>query len=65
MIKFALGTVSVIAGSTLLAYGLITAAEMPDVHVSYSSGQCVEVVNYGTDYTCDNLPTRFHHMWVE
>jgi hypothetical protein len=65
MMKFAVGTVSAIAATAALAYALIVWAEMPDVHVSYASGLCVEVVNYGTDYTCDSLPSRFNHVWVQ
>lgn len=38
---------------------------LPDVHFSYSSGECVKVVNYGTNYTCENYPEKFHHVWVQ
>lgn len=40
---------------------------MPDVHMSYSSGECVNVINYDDrfDYTCENLPDKYNHVWVE
>lgn len=43
------------------------ALKMPDVKFSYSTGACVEVVNYDSDhnYTCEDYPTKFNHVWVE
>jgi hypothetical protein len=43
------------------------AMKMPDVHFSYATGDCVKVVNYDSkfDYTCENYPKKFHHVWVE
>ena len=40
---------------------------MPDVHMSHSSGECVNVINYDDrfDYTCENLPDKYNHVWVE
>ena len=41
-------------------------ANMPDVHVSHSTNECVKVINYGnTNYTCDNLPSKYNHIWVQ
>jgi len=48
-----------------MSYAVNTAIHLPDVHFSYSTQDCVKVVNYGTDYTCENLPKRFYHVWVE
>jgi hypothetical protein len=49
-----------------LAYAISTAAAMPDVHVSYETNQCVKVVNYAdTNYTCENYPSKFNHVWVQ
>lgn len=43
-----------------------TAASHPDVHFSYSTQECVKVVNYTDElFTCDNLPKRFYHVWVQ
>lgn len=54
----ALLTGTVVALDTVLA--------MPDVHVSYSTDECVKVVNYtDTNYSCENMPKRFNHVWVE
>lgn len=50
----------------LLVYMMLFMTSMPDVHVSYSTGECVEVINYGDqDWTCDNLPRKYTHIWVE
>ena len=44
-----------------------TGASLPDVHFSYSTQECVKVVNYieGHKYTCENLPSRYYHVWVQ
>lgn len=48
------------------SYAVATIADMPDVYVSYETNQCVEVVNYSdSNYTCENLPKRFNHIWVK
>lgn len=41
--------------------------DMPDVHVSNSSEECVEVINYSPDdsYSCENLPKIYNHVWVK
>ena len=48
-------------------YAVSVTANMPDVHVSHSTGECVEVINYDErfDYTCENLPDKYNHVWVE
>ena len=39
--------------------------DQPDVHFSNSTGECVKVINYGDDeYSCDNMPKRYNHVWV-
>jgi hypothetical protein len=54
----------IVFGGLVLAIG--KAAALPDVHFSYSTQNCVKVVNYTDDqFTCDNLPKRFYHVWVE
>ena len=39
----------------------------PDVWFSYTSGDCVKVINYKKqdNYTCQQLPKNFYHIWVE
>ena len=40
--------------------------DMPDVKVSYSTGECIEVINYGDiEYTCETLPRRYNHIYVK
>jgi hypothetical protein len=36
------------------------------VLVSNSTGECVDVFNYREkdQYTCQNLPDRYNHIWV-
>jgi len=68
MIKSILGSV---AGVGLLFMILDMALMTPDVMVSYETNTCVEVVNYGsilfgeTDYSCENMPERYNHFWVQ
>ena len=43
-----------------------TAASHPNVYFSYSTQECVKVVNYTDEvFSCDNLPKRFYHVWVQ
>lgn len=50
----------------VLAYAMTTALALPDVHVSHDSRECVRVVNYTEQqFSCENLPTRFNHVWVQ
>ena len=46
---------------------LTSVASMPDVHISHSTGECVEVINYYErfDYTCENYPKKYNHVWVK
>ena len=44
----------------------LNVAALPDVHFSYSTGECVTVVNYTDEvFTCENYPSKFHHVWVQ
>lgn len=63
MIIAALATISF----TGLVYAITSTAALPDVHVSYGSNACVKVVNYaeGDNYSCENMPAKFHHVWVQ
>lgn len=39
---------------------------MPDVHFSYATDECVRVINYAdSQFSCENLPTKFNHVWVQ
>ena len=49
-----------------LAFAMNSALSMPDVHISYSTGECVKVVNYTDDnFTCENYPAKFNHVWTQ
>lgn len=39
---------------------------MPEVHVSYSTQECVRVLLAdGTEGDCADLPDKYHHVWVQ
>ena len=49
-----------------LAYAMSSALAMPDVHFSYATGECVKVVNYTDEnFSCENYPSKFNHVWVQ
>lgn len=50
-----------------IVYTVLDAASMPDVWFSYSTDECVKVINYDKSdkYSCENLPTKFNHVWVK
>lgn len=52
-----------------LGFGLMAindAMALPDVHFSYATQQCVEVINYAdTNFSCENMPEKFYHVWVQ
>ena len=55
----------------LVFVGTDYALSIPDVHMSYTTDTCVEVQNYPsimfgtTNYSCENMPTKFNHVWVQ
>ena len=57
--------IALIGGLTLAM--IFNTLGMPDVHISHSTGECVEVINYDErfNYTCENLPEKYNHIWVE
>jgi len=64
-----------ILGSAVMAFCLFAvmdyALSLPDVHVSYATNECVSVINYDTlffsagDHSCENLPSKYNHVWVQ
>ena len=48
-------------------YAVLVGASLPDVWFSHSTNECVKVLNYeeGDNYSCENLPKRFYHVWVK
>jgi hypothetical protein len=57
---------SLVAVSLVLVY-CTAVIDMPDVHVSNMTGECVKVINYAENdsYTCEVLPTKYNHVWVK
>ncbi len=51
----------------VLVYSLTSLPALPQVRVSHSTGECVEVINYDKrfNYTCETLPGRYEHVWVQ
>lgn len=52
------------------AYALWSASNIPEVHVSYSTGECVRMVTFEDDgpksQDCpEKLPTRYSRVWVQ
>lgn len=66
MIKLS-GVVFAFTGILGLLYVINLALMIPDVQFSYSNDVCVKVINYNPDdnYSCENLPEKFNHVWVE
>jgi hypothetical protein len=60
-------TATILAGLLgLTAYAGNEALKMPDVHFSYSTDSCVEVINYTDEqFDCSNYPSKFNHVWVK
>ena len=55
--------VSIVA---LAVLGVNYAMSIPDMEVSYSTGECVSVINYAdTTYSCENQPQKYNHIWVK
>ena len=48
-------------------YAFNHAVSLPDVHFSNSTQECVTVVNYAEhhNYSCEHLPNKYYHVWVE
>ena len=57
---------SVVSITIGFGYAAYTAIMLPDVHYNYKTKDCVKVENYLPDdeYSCENLPKRFRHVWV-
>jgi len=67
MKKIMINSLGIFALAATGALALNSVLSIPDVMVSYSTDQCVKVINYveGDKYSCENLPTKFNHIWVE
>jgi len=65
---------TVIVGLVIFGLGFVGADYMfsiPNVLMSHSTGVCVEVENFpsilfsDTAYNCENMPTKYNHIWVQ
>lgn len=52
---------------TFVIEALATVIFMPEVQVSHSTGECVKVINFRIEdtWSCDNLPSKYNHVWVK
>ena len=48
-------------------YLCLESLSMPDVLFSYTTDECVKVINYDKEdqFSCENLPTKFNHVWIK
>ncbi len=66
VIDFVLGAVAALGVPAVLVWAFLVATDQPDVIFSYSSKQCVRVINPdGSDGSCDSLPKKFNFVWGE
>jgi len=72
LVEYAIG----ITATIVLVIGLFLAMDyafsLPTVVESYNGGHCEEVFNYPgivfnteSNYSCENLPAKFNHVWAE
>lgn len=67
---YALGVVAMALMGLALVYSFAKALDMPEVHVSYSTKECVAVDDPAAEhegrepYTCNRLPKKYRHVWV-
>lgn len=47
-----------------LVWLAVSASDLPTVQESWSRKECVRVVGDG-GYSCENLPAKYNHAWVE
>ena len=67
-----LGYISGILAVLVIAFLMMDYAfSLPNVLESYSTGECVEVENYPgivfnqEMYSCENMPSKFYHVYVK
>ena len=53
-------------GGAILMYTITSAASVPDVYISHTTGECVKVISYTDEiFNCENYPTKYNHIWVQ
>lgn len=60
-----IGALVVIAAFIGLGFAIAHSLSLPVVYESYSTGQCVRVIDPAGVYSCENMPTKFHHEWTK
>lgn len=52
-------------------YSMLSYLDRPEVHVSYETKECVEVVDHKaakeglpSEWSCDSLPASYERVWV-
>jgi hypothetical protein len=60
------GTAAVLVVA-IWSQAVATTLDMPEVHLSSLTEECVRVINYteSHDYSCQNLPATYNHVWVK
>lgn len=66
MLKLLFSFATVCAMLLVLMFAVGRALALPDVHFSYKDNTCVKVINYTDEnFSCENMPSKFNHVWVE
>lgn len=60
-----LGSIGIVFIVLIVVWITIAYNSMPTVYVSYDTKQCVRVESGSKEYTCDDLPARYKHVWVQ
>ena len=64
-------SIAVVVGVFGLFVAMDYSLSLPDVHVSYSTGNCVGVTTYqgvffdSLGYSCENMPEKYNHVNVK
>jgi len=67
MKTFLLQVAVIVSVLIALLFILGDALDIPDVHVSHSTNECVKVINYkeGDKYSCTDMPSKYNMIWVK
>lgn len=50
----------------VIMWGVVKcASDLPIVQISVSTGKCVDVWDKDRIYSCDNMPSKYEHVWVK
>ena len=67
MKTFLLQVVVIVSVLIALLFILGDAMDTPDVMISNSTGECINVLNYKEDdkYSCTDMPSKYNMIWVK